>query len=70
VHRAQAASIRYRVQAQNFTRFAFGDDLEWAAAHFAVRRKPLEGHARVDHQLKPLPAERTLDVLGNFHAAI
>jgi hypothetical protein len=70
VHRGQAASIRDRVQAQNFARFAFCDDFERAAAHFAVRRKPLKRHAGVNHQLKSLAAERALNVLGNFHAAI
>jgi hypothetical protein len=70
VHRAQAALIRHSVQAQNFARFAFDDDLERAATHLAIRREPLERQRRVNHHLKRLAAERTLNVLRNFHAAI
>jgi hypothetical protein len=70
VHRAQAASIRNRVQAQNFTRLAFGDDLEWPAAHFAIRREPLKRHTRVDPHLEHLAAVRALDVFRDFHPAI
>jgi len=70
MHHAQAASIRHRVQAQNFARLAFGDDLERAATHLAIRREPLERHARVNQHLKPLAAKRTLNVPGNFHATI
>jgi hypothetical protein len=69
VHRGQAASIRRRLQAQNFARLAFRNDLERAATHFAIRREPLERHARVNDHLKRLAAERTLNVLRNFHAA-
>jgi hypothetical protein len=70
MHRAQAALIRHCVQAQNFARLAFRDDLERAAAHLAIGREPLERHARVDRHFKRLAAERTLDVPGNFHPAI
>jgi len=67
MHRAQAASIPHRVQAQNFARFAFRNDVERAAAHFAIRHKPLERHTRIDHHLKLLTTKRALDVFGNFH---
>jgi hypothetical protein len=70
MHRAEAASIRHRVQAQNFARLAPGDDFEWPAAHLAIRGEPLERQRRVNHHLGPLAAERALDILGNFHAAI
>jgi hypothetical protein len=70
MHRAQAASNRHGVQAQNFTRLTLGNDFEWPAAHLTIRHEPLKGHRRVNHHLKHLPAERALDVFGNFHAAI
>jgi len=70
VHRAQAASIRHRVQAQNFARLALGGHFERVAAHFAICREPLEWHARVNRHRKRLAAERTLNFLRNFHAAI
>jgi len=70
MHRAQAASIRHRVQAQNFARLALGDDLKRPAAHLAIRGESLEWQRRVNHHLKPLAAEWTSNVFGNFHAAI
>jgi len=70
MHRAQTASIRHGVQAQNFARLAFSGDLERPAAHLAIRRESLERYARINYQLKPLAAERTLDILRNLHPAI
>jgi hypothetical protein len=58
-----------RFHTQNFTRFAFGKDLKGPAAHFAVGSKALLGNARVDHDFESLPAKRTLDEFGDFHAA-
>ena len=57
-------------ETQNFARFAFGDDLERAAADFTIRGKPLRRDAGVDDQLKPLPAERALNVRRHFHGTI
>jgi hypothetical protein len=67
MHRAQAASIRHRVQAQNFARLAFGKHFERPAAYLAIRREPLARHTRVHDELEGLPAERALDFPGNFH---
>jgi hypothetical protein len=65
----QRASTGLRVQAKNFPAFAFGNDLQRAAADFAIRREPLERYAGVNRQLELLSAVRTLDGLGCFHAA-
>ncbi|MFZ1074621.1 MAG: hypothetical protein WAO21_14440 [Verrucomicrobiia bacterium] len=70
MHRAQAALIGHRVQAQNFTRLAFRNNLKRAAADLAIRREPLELHAGINYQCKRLATEGTLNVLRNFHAAI
>jgi len=67
MHRAKAALIRRHVQAQNFARRAFGHDLKWTAADFAIGREPLERHACIHHNFECLPAKRALDVFGNFH---
>jgi hypothetical protein len=64
---AQSALISRHVQAQNFARRALGRHLERTAAHFAVRREPLARHARVNDEVKALPAKRALDRFGNFH---
>jgi hypothetical protein len=58
-----------RFDTQNFTWFTLRDDLEWPAAHFTISGKALLGNARVDHDLESLPAKRTLNGFGNFHAA-
>jgi hypothetical protein len=58
------------LQAQNLTRFAFRDDLEWAAAYFAVRRKSLRGDAGIDDQFKGLAAKRTCDGFSRFQNEI
>jgi len=65
---AQAALISQNVQTQNFARLAFRDDLERAAADFAIRREPLAGDTRIHEHFKRLAAKRTSDVFGNFHA--
>jgi hypothetical protein len=70
VHWAQAALIHHGVQAQNFARFALGNDLEWPAAHFAIRREPLEWQRRVNYHLELLAAKWALDVFRNFHIPI
>jgi hypothetical protein len=64
---AQIASIRRRVQAQNFTRLALDRDLERTAADFAIRREPLTADARINHDRARLAAERTGNRFTNFH---
>ena len=54
--------------AQNLARLAFGHDLERTAAHLAIRREALAGHARVNRRRKRLAAERALDGREFFHA--
>jgi hypothetical protein len=57
------------IHAQNFARRTLGHDLERTAAHLAIRREALAGHARVDRRRKRLAAERALDGREFFHAA-
>jgi len=54
-------------QAQNFARLALGDDLEGAAADFAVGSETLRTGAGVDDKLHALAAERTPHCFGHFH---
>jgi hypothetical protein len=68
MHRAELASIRHRVQAQNFARLAFNKHFERPAAYLAVRREPLARHTGVHDQVERLPAKRALDFSGNFHS--
>jgi hypothetical protein len=57
----QVASTFLHVQAQNFARLTFRDDLERMTADFAIRREPLKSRARVYHDLEGPPAERALN---------
>ena len=55
-------------QAEDFTRLAFGNDLEGTAANLAIGRESLGGDAGVHRDFKSLSAIRTLDRFRNFHA--
>jgi len=59
--------ISLHLQAQNFARLAFHRHLKRAAAHFAIRREPLAGHAGVNRQFKRLAAKWTLNCFRGFH---
>ena len=52
--------------AKHFTGFALGEDLEWAAADFAVGREPLRGDAGIHDDLESLPAKGALNGLWDF----
>jgi hypothetical protein len=58
------------LNAQDFTRLAFGNDLEWAATDLAISRKPLRPDAGVEHDFEALAAKGALDGFGDFHVAI
>jgi hypothetical protein len=47
-------------KAQHLARFAFGNDLEWAAAYFAVGRETLHLNAGIDYHFKSLAAKGAL----------
>ena len=55
--------------AQDFARFALGNDLNRATADFTICGETLRGHACVDDQFEPLAAKWTKDFLGNFHGS-
>ena len=57
----------FNFETQHFTRLAFGDDLEWPAADFAVGGETLKRHTRVNHQVEALAAKRALDGFRDFH---
>jgi len=61
-------SIGQCLHIQDFTRFTFGQDLEWAAADFAIGRESLAGDARVNGGFKPRATERALDGDKFFHS--
>ena len=61
-------SAALNLQAHHLARLALREDLEWPAAHFAIRREPLRLDAGVDHQLKILSAERALDGFADLHS--
>jgi hypothetical protein len=63
-------SISLHLQAQDFSWFAFDDDLKRAAADLAIRCETLRGDAGVNGQVKGLAAERALNGLGNLHESI
>jgi hypothetical protein len=58
------------IQAEDFSRCAFGNNLKWSAAHFAIDRELLPGNARVHSQLKALAAKRALHNFTHFHMPI
>jgi len=68
IHPGQAALILQNLQAQNFARLAFGNDLEGAAANLAIGGKALAGHTGVHHRFKRLAAIGALNGLKNFHS--
>jgi hypothetical protein len=63
-------SISLHLQAQDFSRFAFDDNLERAAADLAIRCEALRGDAGVNGQVKGLAAEGALNGLGNLHESL
>jgi hypothetical protein len=60
-------SISWHIDAQDFPWLAFDPHLKRSAADFAIGDEPLRGHTRVNHQVKALPAEWTLDGFRNLH---
>src|SRR5262245_49589208 len=60
-------SISWHIDAEDFPGLAFDPHLKRPAADFAIGDEPLQGHTRVDHQIKALPAEWALDGFGNLH---
>lgn len=54
-------------QAQDFARFAFGEDIEGAAADFAISGEALLGERRIHEEVEFLPTERALDWFRDFH---
>jgi hypothetical protein len=69
IHSANPRSICAHIQAQNFARFAFGGDLERAAADFAIRGEGLRGDAGIDDDFKTLSAKGALDGFGDLHGS-
>jgi hypothetical protein len=67
VHVRQVALIRNDLQAQNLTRFAFGDDLKGTATDFAIGYETLGGDTGVHGDLEGLAAERALNGTRRFH---
>jgi hypothetical protein len=57
IHQAAFCLIHPHSQAQNFAWLALGDDLERAAANFAIRGKGLRWDARIDDDFKTLSAK-------------
>lgn len=49
------------LKANNFSRLAFGVNLERPAAYFAISREALDGDARIDNEVEALAAKRTLN---------
>jgi hypothetical protein len=58
-----------RRQGHDFTRFAFGHNLERTATDLAIGRKPLASDAGVNRHRRRLAAEWALDVREFFHPA-
>ena len=60
----------HHLKADDFARFAFGDDFKRAAADFAIGREPLAGDAGVNGQLERLAAEWTRNGFVDDHVKI
>jgi len=69
IPRADAGLIPANLQAQNFTRFALGDDFKGVAAHFTISRKTLRSDAGINDQFTALAAKRTKNRFRDFHSA-
>ena len=69
VNRRQAriSLLSTNFQTQHLARFAFNQDVERPAAHFAIGCKPLCRGAGVNDQVKALAAIRALDGFAGFH---
>jgi hypothetical protein len=55
------------LQAQDFARFALGNDFKRPAANFAIRGEALRRDAGVNDQFHSLAAEGTKDGFSRFH---
>jgi len=64
---AETALAGRHIQAQNFARFTFGDNLQRPAAHFAVGGESLKAGAGIHHDLDALAAIRAPNGFENFH---
>jgi len=62
-----ANSVALNFEAQDFAGFAFGEDIEGAAADFAVGGEALLGERGVHDEIEFLAAEGALDWCGDFH---
>jgi hypothetical protein len=58
------------LETYNFTRFAFGNDLEWPATDLAICSETLGRNAGVEHDFEALAAKGALDGFGDFHVAM
>jgi len=61
------ASMSLHFEIQHLAQLAFHENLEWTAANFTICRESLNRDARIDDEVKSLPAEWALDRLRNFH---
>jgi hypothetical protein len=64
---ADSGLFRPRLQAQNFARLAFRQNLEWPATNLAVSDELLGRHAGVNDQFESLAAKRALDGCRDLH---
>jgi len=64
---ADSGLFRPRLQAQNFARLAFRQNLERTATNLAIGDELLGCHAGIDKEVEGLAAERALDGGADLH---